>query len=287
MNQPSAPAQAHSLTFQLKFQLLRGLRATGLLRLVDGCRFVWSQARAWPGNRRFRALHPDFAVPPQHLSFDALNHVDWARYRASGLQHAGLFARVMRAAWPQAARLDVLEWGCGPGRLIRHLPALLPGVDLRLTGADYNAESIAWCRRHLPGVRFVENRLQPPLPLADAQFDVVYNFSVFTHLSAPVQLAWAEELKRVLKPGGVLICTTHGDAYTHLLASAAERRAYAQGELVEQSGYQEGRKWFLAVHPEAFVRQQLLAGWQGVERITPTAEDGMLQDVWIARKPLA
>ena len=269
-----------------KFLLLRALRAAGWLRWADRAKFFAMQAGARSFNRRFEQQHPDFAVPPEHLAFDALNHVDWTRYRATGLQHAQMFARIIRDQTPATAALAVLEWGCGPGRLIRHLPDLLADHPLQLCGADYNPESIAWCRANLPGTEFVENALNPPLPLAEGRFDVVYNFSVFTHLSQAVQLAWAEELKRVLKPGGLLICTTHGDGYRHLLASGAEQQAYAAGQVVEQGRYREGRKWFLAVHPPAFVRSRLLAGWDSVQPVATHPEDGIEQDVWIARKPL-
>ena len=270
-----------------KFRLLHVLRATGLLRLADQVKFFFSQARVRSHNRRFLKQHPGFAVPPEHLAFDALNHVDWARYQATGLQHAAVFASVIRSQVPAGPSLKVLEWGCGPGRLIRHLPALLAERTLVLQGADYNLESIAWCRANLPAATFVENGLHPPLPLAENSVDVVYNFSVFTHLSEAVQLAWAQELRRVLKPGGLLICTTHGDNYRHLLSTTAEQQAYGAGQSVEQGQYREGRKWFLAIHPPAFVRQQLLAGWQDVQQVPTEPEDGMLQDVWIARKPQA
>jgi SAM-dependent methyltransferase len=267
-----------------KFLLLRVLRAAGLLSVADNCRFLLLRAELARANRRFLRNHPQFTVPPAHLAFDAFNHVDWERYQVTGLQHARMFARVIQDRTPAAAPLDVLEWGCGPGRLIRHLPPLFAGREVRLSGTDYNPESIAWCRVNFPGMRFIDNQLEPPLPLPDNAFDVVYNFSVFTHLSQATQLAWAAELQRILKPGGWLISTTHGDAYSHLLSSAAERSAYAAGELVEQSGYQEGRKWFLAIHPPTFVRDRLLAGCTDVERISPLPDDGVLQDLWVARK---
>lgn len=270
-----------------KFLLLSALRAAGLLRVADYGKYVVSQTRVRALNRAFLQRNPGFAVPPEHLAFDALNHVDWQRYLATGLQHARMFARIMGQHLPAASPVSVLEWGCGPGRLIRHLPQLLAGRDLQLTGADYNPESIAWCRAHLPGTRFVENALRPPLPLADASFDVIYNFSVFTHLSEPVQQAWTAELRRVLKPGGLFICTTHGDNYRHLLTTEAEHQAYEQGLQVEQGRYLEGRKWFLAIHPPACVRTRLLAGFEAVQQVTTLEEDGVLQDVWTARRPLA
>jgi SAM-dependent methyltransferase len=165
------------------------------------------------------------------------------------------------------------------------MAALLDGMEVSLTGVDYNPESIAWCRQNLPGIRFVENGLAPPLGFPDSTFDVVYNFSVLTHLSEELQLAWMSELKRVLRPGGLLVFTTHGDAYRHLLVSQDEKRAYDEGRAVVQGGYQEGRKWFLAIHPEAFVRGRLLDGWSDSERIPVRPAEGVLQDVWAARKP--
>lgn len=267
-----------------KFLLIRGLRAAGLLKLADTCKFLLGEARMWSANRRFRARNPGFATPPPHLAFDALNHADWQRYRDSGLQHAGLFARILREEFPPGAPLEVLEWGCGPGRLIRHVAGLLPGRELRLAGADYNPETVAWCRRNLPGIEFVENGLGPPLPFPDGRFDATFNFSVFTHLSESVQRDWVRELLRVLKPGGLLVCTTAGEAYRYLLASQEEQVAFDSGHAVVQGKYQEGRKWFMALHPESFVRGHLLADCADVRRVVPGPEDGVLLDVWVARK---
>lgn len=268
-----------------KSLLIRALRVTGLLKIADSVKFVLGRARVWPRNRRFRMRQPQFATPPRHLAFDALNHCDWQLYMDSGMAHARIFARIFREQMPPGAPLKVLEWGCGPGRLIRHVAALSPDRQFQLAGADYNPESVAWCRANLPGVEFVQNSLNPPLPFADATFDAVYNFSVFTHLSESVQREWVKELMRVLKPGGLLACTTAGDGYRHLLAAQSEREAYAAGRQVVQGKYREGRKWFIAISPEPFVRESLLAGLQDVRKVQTFAEDDILQDVWTARKP--
>lgn len=259
------------------------LRTTGLLTLVDRGRLLSRRATARAANRRFAREHPDFAIPPAELMFDALAHVDLAGYRASGMQHAAAIARVIDAAYPDGP-LEVLEWGCGPGRLIRHMPALLAAHPARIMGSDYNPRAVRWCAEHLDGITFVQNGLRPPLPLADTLLDVVYSISVFTHLSEDVQLTWADELRRVLKPGGLLICTTQGDGYRHLLADADERARYAAGEVVVQGNYTEGRKWFLAIHPDRFVRDRLLGGYVGVRRVPAPAEYGFAQDMWIAWK---
>lgn len=266
-----------------RFQAIRVLRAAGLLKLADSGRYLLRRARSSARNRRFVRQNPGFAVPPAEIAFDALNHVDWEIYRESGHRHARVFGRIIGAAFPKGP-IEVLEWGCGPGRLIRHLPELLSAQQVALTGTDYNPRTIEWCSKHLTGIRFVLNQLRPPLSVEADRFHAVYNFSVFTHLSEDVQLAWANELCRVLRPGGLLICTTHGNNYLHLLATEQERQEYNAGKVVVQGNYVEGRKWFFAIHPEKFVREKLLGSLVGVQRIATRTEDGMLQDVWVGWK---
>lgn len=270
----------------VKFMLVQGVRSSGLLKPADTVKYWVSRARTHLRNARFTRQHPGFIAPPADLAFDAYNHIDWQAYHDSGLAHARLFARLL-AAQPSDGPLRVLEWGCGPARLIRHLPALLAPRPLALTGSDYNPRTIAWCRSQIGGVDFIENGLNPPLPLADASVDAVYNFSVLTHLSEAVQLQWVQELRRVLRPGGLLICTTHGEAYRYLLALESERARFDAGELVEQGGYEEGKKWFFAVHPERWLREKLFADFEDVQRVPTTAADAIRQDVWTARKPRA
>ena len=267
-----------------KYRLIHRVRRLGLLGLADRVKLGLARVLTRRRNQQFRRTHPDFAVPPDDLAFDAYNSLDWQHYRDGGRRQAEIFATLI-ARHCAAPKLRVLEWGCGPGRLIRNMTALLGERAGSLTGADYNPRTIAWCRANLPGIAFAENALLPPLPFADASFDAVYCFSVFTHLSEPVQLAWAAELRRVLAPGGLLVCTTHGDHYRYLLTDVGEQRRYATGHVVEQAKYREGRKWFFALHPPAHVRSTLLADYADVAPARPPAAAGILQDVWIARKP--
>ena len=49
---------------------------------------------------------------------------------------------------------------------------------------------------------FEQSAVEPPLRFADGSFDIVYAYSVFSHLSERVQLRWVEEFARILRPGG-------------------------------------------------------------------------------------
>lgn len=101
----------------------------------------------------------------------------------------------------------VLDFGCGPGRVLRWLPHHIDGW-----GVDLNADRIAWCQSALsPPFRFATCGTYPHLPFADGSFDLVYAGSVFTHLSELAD-AWLLELIRITAPGGLLYLTVHDQA---------------------------------------------------------------------------
>ncbi|MGE5096461.1 MAG: class I SAM-dependent methyltransferase [Betaproteobacteria bacterium] len=102
---------------------------------------------------------------------------------------------------------SILDFGCGCARTLRFFPR-----RDGLHGCDIDPEAIAWCREHL-GERasFQVNSPEPPLPYADGAFDFVYAISVFTHLPEDMQLRWWEELARVVRPGGIVLASAHGE----------------------------------------------------------------------------
>lgn len=267
----------------MKYKLINIIRALGLLKVADTFKYWIARLAISRKNRKFRKEFPGFPVPPYDLAFDAYNHVDCYKYRESGLHHAEVFAQIIRRHQEKEA-LKVFEWGCGPGRLIRHIAKLLEDKKIELVGCDYNLKTIRWCQETLPGISFVHNELMPPLSFPDHHFDVIYNFSVFTHLSEAAQDAWIKELFRVLKPGGLFICTTHGENYRYLLTTKSERARYESGEVVVQGGYREGKKWFFSIHPAAYVKNSLLRDFHGVHSYPVDRETGMLQDVWVGKK---
>ncbi len=104
---------------------------------------------------------------------------------------------------------DVLDFGCGCGRMSRWL-VQHPG--LAVTGIDVDSPMIEWCREHLRGGQFAVNDGLPPTKYPDASFDLVVNHSVFTHLDDTYQDRWLEELGRITRPDGVLVLSFAGDA---------------------------------------------------------------------------
>ncbi|MGK2857264.1 MAG: class I SAM-dependent methyltransferase [Thermoanaerobaculia bacterium] len=102
---------------------------------------------------------------------------------------------------------SVLDFGCGCGRTA--LPLSL-AARWKLFGCDVDEPAVRWLASVIDPSRFRVNGARPPLPFDDDAFDAVYAVSVFTHFSTEEQRAWAKELARVLRPGGVAAITTMG-----------------------------------------------------------------------------
>ena len=139
-------------------------------------------------------LLPDDHVPGVRLRY-TLNQLQKMEFALRGV------GRSFRAA------SSILEFGCGSGRLTRHLPALAPGVAI--VGCDVVSRCVETCRRRYPAATFVRNEWCPPLPFEDGRFDLVFSYSVFTHLSERNHRDWLKELARVLRPAGIMLHTTH------------------------------------------------------------------------------
>lgn len=262
------------------YRVLIGSRAG--LALLGGLRGLLEFCKTLPGNLRFRREHPGYPVPPRLLMFDAHRHMDFALYRSSGEEHARLYADLFARHRRLDASTQILEWGCGTARILRHLGGAL-GAPVRLFGTDYNPDMIRWCQRHLPGITFAGNGLQPPLPFAAGMFDIAYCRSVLTHLSVENIDAWIAELRRVVKPGGLISFSAQGDSCLPKM-SPAERAQYQAGEPVTRSVEEEGKKYFTAFHPPAFIRRRWIAPATLLEAMLFTGPNGS-QDVWLLRNP--
>ena len=104
----------------------------------------------------------------------------------------------------------VLDFGCGPGKVLRHFLDEAGGAQFE--GCDIHGPSVEWVERHLnPPVRAFVNEESPPLPRPDGSYDLIWAMSVFTHL-AEASLDWLLELHRVLDEEGLLIATILGKA---------------------------------------------------------------------------
>lgn len=143
--------------------------------------------------------------------------------------------------------VDVLDFGCGCGRTSRHW-------QRPIRGTDTSPELVAWCQENLPGV-YTVNDPEPPTLYPHSSLDVVYAVSVFTHLTAGRQQRWLEEFARIIRPGGLLLLTTHGDRLAAEALSDAELRDYRSGRIVVCYSRHEGSNLCAAYHPAGSLAQ--------------------------------
>ncbi|HKM42096.1 MAG TPA: class I SAM-dependent methyltransferase [Methanocorpusculum sp.] len=85
----------------------------------------------------------------------------------------------------------ILETGCGNGKTLRSLGPNAIGIDISETAVN------------LAGASAIVGDICY-LPFKDAVFDIIFCWHVLGHLPAVCRRTAADELIRVLKPGGVL-----------------------------------------------------------------------------------
>ena len=129
----------------------------------------------------------------------------------------------------------VFELGCGSARLLRHLRCI---QGIRLVGSDVNDDCVQWCRKHIAGIEFYQNELQPPVTFLEAaSVDLIMASSVFTHIPLEWQRPWLEELHRLLRPGAIFLCTVLGRSYEKAMLTTEDRKILQMnGHLVLNSG---------------------------------------------------
>lgn len=109
------------------------------------------------------------------------------------------------AARPLAKGKVVLDAACGEG----YGSALLAESAARVHGVDVSAEAVAHARAAYPSEKlsFQEASIAR-LPFEPATFDLVVSFETIEHVDGPTQERFLEEVRRVLRPDGLLLIST-------------------------------------------------------------------------------
>jgi len=157
---------------------------------------------------------------------------------------------------------SLLDFGCGSGRYLVGWHLIAPHIALH--GCDLNTTLMSWAQKNLPvQVKCLKNNLMPPLYYPDNRFDLIYFISVFTHLSLNLQKIWIQELKRILKVGGYILLTLHGEFYVRncFWQEPDKIEEFISSGFIKNASDDEGANLCGTYHTPAFV-EELFQGFQ-------------------------
>lgn len=258
----------------------RALHRTGLLQFYFRA-VEWRLARG-------RDAPPDSddngtPIPPLRLMALTVAHADWRAFLKTGAATAtALDRRAANAGLSFTDARRILDFGCGAGRVIRHLPSL---TDAQLFGADYNETLLNWCAANLPGT-YMRNDLAPPLGFPDGHFDILYALSVFTHLREATQRQWIEDYARVLRPGGLALVSFHEETQPGFPHTEAARNAIAVSGFYVHNDMAEGSNLIASFQTADHARRLFGEAFDCVT-IVPRADSGIGQSLAVLRKGAA
>jgi SAM-dependent methyltransferase len=188
--------------------------------------WFWAMTDGYRSDARLARLLPAYPAEDIQYRFTGAAGDDTMR------EAFGFYQLVQRLVAEHGLRptAAVLEFGCGWGRMIR---LFLREIEPRnLWGIDCMPAAIDICTATNPYCQFRLTEPLPPCSLADDSFDLVYAYSVFSHLSEDAHARWLSEFRRILRPGGLLIATTRSREFILECAAARARheaRDWAQG----------------------------------------------------------
>jgi SAM-dependent methyltransferase len=117
---------------------------------------------------------------------------------------AGYLIDLLHGHFGQTAGLDLVDVGCGVG----NYHSLLGSRLRSLSGADLSAECLAVAEQRNPGVAYRQYD-GGRLPFGDDQFDAAVTICVMHHVPPAQWPAFAAEMRRVVRPGGLVTVFEH------------------------------------------------------------------------------
>ena len=152
-----------------------------------------------PSEAQFDAYDASYAAVVQDsVAFSGIGYDFFLRSKAH------LLADIMAEYLPDCPAPRVLDVGCGVGALHPLLKPLCGELD----GADISAACIDQARVANPGVSYSAYE-GLSLPYADDRFDMAIAICVMHHVPPADWTAFATELKRVVRPGGLVCIIEH------------------------------------------------------------------------------
>jgi SAM-dependent methyltransferase len=150
--------------------------------------------------RTFDAYHASYSqTVDRAVAFSGLRADFFTRVKA------GYILDLAKGHFGSEKTLSALDIGCGVG----NYHPILASPFFRLTGVDVSSQSIGVAReRHGDTVRYKAYDGNT-LPFADGEFDLAFTICVMHHVAPSAWPAFAAEMFRVVRPGGLALVFEH------------------------------------------------------------------------------
>ena len=197
---------AHCLRLERTLRAAAGQTPDQLFAGASDDYWLWLNTEGCRVSAELRGILPGLPADYYQLAVASLTGDGTLRQAFSVY---ALFRSLIEQHYGRLAACDaLLDFGCGWGRVARFFLRDLPGE--RLWGIETWDEQVQQAKRTNRWSNFACIDRAPPAPFAPATFDVVFSYSVFSHLGEDLHRRWLSEFDRILKPGGLVIATTWG-----------------------------------------------------------------------------
>jgi len=152
--------------------------------------------------------------PRDQMLLHSLHHhrnasAAFSQYFAIALQQYASARQIIRLLYgANTVDLDVLDFACGYGRLLRFLVLAMP--PSRIWASELQADALAFVQQRF-GVQAIASHVDPGQFEPRRSFDFIWVASLFSHLPEALFHAWLAKLISLLTPRGIL-CFSVRDA---------------------------------------------------------------------------
>jgi 2-polyprenyl-3-methyl-5-hydroxy-6-metoxy-1,4-benzoquinol methylase len=252
-----------------------------MAEMLDGLAYRLQSFRHKKENTVYLQQHPEVSLPEDYVLYETYQ-LNYRKFIEDGKLAASEIISWTRP-YIQTKEPRILDWGCGAGRITRHIRTFHSNAIVY--GCDTTESILQWNRNNDSTTTYsIIDHFTPTL-YAPGFFNLVFGFSVLTHIDAAQQKIWIEELYRIINSNGILLITTQGAAYFNKVLLSEKKEIISKG-IFTKSFQKKGHRMMSTYHHAVQFRKLLNPYFEVLEfhEGQYNKEKAGGQDMWVLRK---